>query len=96
MIGRISTDIPTGNSCTVALFVDLLLLLLQHVGEELHHVAHLVHVQASSFLLPPVTHHHMLLGFVFCFAELTAQVFFVHILVIHFDSLNHPQDPTAN
>ena len=89
MVGRISTIVTTGNSCTVALFVDLLLLLLQHVGEELYHVTHPVHVQAPSLLLPPVTHHHMLLGFVFCLAILTAQLFFVHILKIHFHSLHH-------
>ena len=40
MVGRISTIVTTGDSCTVVLFVDLLLLLLQHVGEELYHVTH--------------------------------------------------------
>ena len=78
MVGRISTayqqEILVRPPGSVA---GLVFLLLQYVGEELHHVAHpevqAEHVQAPPLLLPPFTDHDMFLGFQFLLEKLTSQ-----------------------
>ena len=81
-ISRISTaylqEILVRQPGSVA---SLVFLLLQYVGEELHHVAHpkvqAEHVQAPPLLLPPFTDHNIFLGFQFRLAKRTSQAVLV-------------------
>ena len=88
MVGRISTayqqEILVRPPSSVA---GLVFLLLQYVGEELHHVAHRVHVQAPPLLLPFFTDHDMFLGFQFRLEKITSQAALVHIFEIHLHPL---------